>query len=339
MKKRLILSLFCVLLITNLFAAADVTVKLETSDGSSAVYFNDSSDVTVSSITSDGNAFYMGKMGINTSVGASTLTVNGIIESISGGIKLPDASVIDGAEDLGKWTEGAGNVIYYNTANVGIGTTNPLQKLEVTGNILGLNVTGANGLNTTYGVSAGTGVFSGAVSAQSLLTTNNISGLNVTGTNGLNTTYGVSAGTGVFTSTVTVSVLDTGQGANELYDMDQNVLTTSSPSFSEVITSSISAKDDNGLWLLDNANNGIFVQDGGNIGISTIEPAARLDIIQNGTAPALRISGGTNPYIRVTNGIVVNKMQVNNSDNTGVIGTEGGHTLNIITGNSAKITV
>ncbi|MFH1714680.1 MAG: hypothetical protein ABH857_00575, partial [Elusimicrobiota bacterium] len=93
--------LVIIFFIPNLFAAADVTVKLETSDGSSAVYFNDSSDVTVSSITSDGNAFYMGKMGINTSVGASTLTVNGIIESISGGIKLPDASVIDGAEDLG----------------------------------------------------------------------------------------------------------------------------------------------------------------------------------------------------------------------------------------------
>jgi len=36
------------------------------------------------------------------------------------------------------------------------------------------------------------------------------------------------------TSAVTFATVDTGQGANELYDMDQNVLTTSSPTFTDI---------------------------------------------------------------------------------------------------------
>jgi hypothetical protein len=42
------------------------------------------------------------------------------------------------------------------------------------------------------------------------------------------------AGTSTLVGAVTAPTLDTGQGANELYDMDQNVLTTSSPTFDTV---------------------------------------------------------------------------------------------------------
>jgi len=47
---------------------------------------------------------------------------------------------------------------------------------------------------------------------------------------------GVSSTTGTFTGALTAATLDTGQGANELYDMDQNVLTTSAPTFATVNT-------------------------------------------------------------------------------------------------------
>jgi hypothetical protein len=53
-------------------------------------------------------------------------------------------------------------------------------------------------------------------------------------------------GSGAFASTT----LDTGQGANELYDMDQNVLTTSTPTFS-TLTVTTEAYDDTG-WNGDN---------------------------------------------------------------------------------------
>ena len=45
-------------------------------------------------------------------------------------------------------------------------------------------------------------------------------------------TYGVAAATGVYSSTLEASTLNTGQGDNELYGMDQDVLTTSTPAFS-----------------------------------------------------------------------------------------------------------
>ena len=52
---------------------------------------------------------------------------------------------------------------------------------------------------------------------------------------------GLTATTGTFSSTLsatatTVTTLETGQGANELYDMDQDVLTTSAPTFATINT-------------------------------------------------------------------------------------------------------
>ena len=58
----------------------------------------------------------------------------------------------------------------------------------------------------------------------------------------LTVTYGVAAATGVFSGAISATTLDTGQGANELYDMDQNVETTSTPTFSSMtVTNGITA--------------------------------------------------------------------------------------------------
>ena len=46
--------------------------------------------------------------------------------------------------------------------------------------------------------------------------------------------YGVAAATGAFSGAVTSLTLDTGLGANELYDMDQHVLTTSAVTFKDL---------------------------------------------------------------------------------------------------------
>jgi hypothetical protein len=71
--------------------------------------------------------------------------------------------------------------------------------------------------------------------------------MNITGADGLTVTYGVTAGSftttgdaavGTLTSAgaATATTLDTGQGANELYDMDQNVLQASAVTFATVDT-------------------------------------------------------------------------------------------------------
>lgn len=111
-----------------------------------------------------------------------------------------------------------------NGTGVGIGTSPAAGvMLKVLGSV-----------DLTAGISASTGVFSGNVSVGSLSAstaafTGDIS------VSGLSATYGVSAATGVFSGALTAATLNTGHGANELYDMDQNVLTTSSPTFAGLI--------------------------------------------------------------------------------------------------------
>jgi len=113
-------------------------------------------------------------------------------------------------------------------------------------------------LKSTKGISATTGTFSGTVTVDSLKSTKGISyagaGINttngifsgkVTATDSMRTNGSMRAATGVFTSTLAVDslystksiagpTLNTGQGNNELYSMNQNVLTTSAVVFDTV---------------------------------------------------------------------------------------------------------
>ena len=75
------------------------------------------------------------KVGIGTPNPAETLTVDGVIESQLGGFKLPDNTIIDDAGDLGGATpwQTSGNDVFYDTGNVGIGTTNPTDLFQVKG--------------------------------------------------------------------------------------------------------------------------------------------------------------------------------------------------------------
>lgn len=154
----------------------------------------------------------------------------------------------------------------YASHNGKVGTTTTIKGTLVTDSLNSGSVTydtvAADGMSLTYGVSAATGVFSGAISAttlntgqgayelyamnQNVQTTDNVTHLNITGTNGLNTTYGVSAATGVFTASLK--------------------------------TLQINANSNAGLKLYDDATNGIFIEDGGNIGIGTTDPRCAFDM-------------------------------------------------------------
>ncbi len=98
-------------------------------------------------------------------------------------------------------------------------------------NIDGANVTDGIYFNGTFGtnlINTSTGNFvltqSGAITAATLDTGQ-----------GANELYDMDQNV-LTTSTVTFATVDTGQGANELYDMDQNVLTTSAVTFATIDT-------------------------------------------------------------------------------------------------------
>ncbi|HTY12844.1 MAG TPA: tail fiber domain-containing protein [Candidatus Omnitrophota bacterium] len=117
--------------------AANVILKLDSSNGSSAFNVTNSSSTTIASIDSTGKSFVNGYVGIGTSSPTSRLTVSGSVE-ISGtnnGIKFPDGTIQTTASSGGassQWVTSGSN-IYYNNGNVGIKATNPTATLEVAG--------------------------------------------------------------------------------------------------------------------------------------------------------------------------------------------------------------
>ncbi len=82
-----------------------------------------------------------GNVGIGTTTPAEKLSVNGIIQSLAGGIKFPDGS-LQLTKAFTPWLSASPN-IYFNTGNVGIGTNDPQAELDVKGDIV-LGMPGEN---------------------------------------------------------------------------------------------------------------------------------------------------------------------------------------------------
>ena len=122
---------------------------------------NNIQGVTVNNANGDAIAnfdTYNSRFGIGTTEPASMLTVAGTIETTSGGIKFPDGTIqltsaVSGEGGSGVWKK-AGTVVSLTTStdSVGIGTTNPQNKLDVAGGMVigadyaGVRTAPSNGL-------------------------------------------------------------------------------------------------------------------------------------------------------------------------------------------------
>jgi hypothetical protein len=94
-----------------------------------------------------------GRVGIGTATPASELTVAGTVETTAGGVKFPDGTVQVSAapEGPGLWSSDGEHVVSTNTGNVGIGTTEPAAKLDVSGagRVQTMEITGGTGIEPT----------------------------------------------------------------------------------------------------------------------------------------------------------------------------------------------
>jgi hypothetical protein len=92
-----------------------------------------------------------GDVGIGTTTPASKLgvqgaiTAAGTIRSSTGGFQFPDGSTQTTAASAGQWTTTGANISNSNSGNVGIGLTNPANKLEVLGSIQAIGATSSVG--------------------------------------------------------------------------------------------------------------------------------------------------------------------------------------------------
>lgn len=136
-----------------------VEIKPQSSSYGLIVRENGSSDYGNIEVTSSGLGLgYMtagshmlinssGNVGIGTTAPTSKLEVAGMIYSTTGGIKLPDGTILDDASDLGAgggdsyWDTATGGIKYMD-GNVGIGIDSPQELLHINGSVRG-NQSGA----------------------------------------------------------------------------------------------------------------------------------------------------------------------------------------------------
>ena len=107
--------------------------------------------------------------------------------------------------------------------------------LGVVGFISATTVIDPNYMNTTGSVLGSSGIFTGAVSGTSGSFSGALTGTTLDTGQGANDLFDMDQNV-LQASAVTFSTINTGQGANELFDMNQNVETTSAVTFSSINT-------------------------------------------------------------------------------------------------------
>jgi len=185
--------------------------------------------------------------------------------------------------------------------NVGIGTTSPSTKLEVAGNILStgtitstqLNALDSDGLKLYD--DGGNGIFIkdggniGIGTTTPYLKLDVRAGVRIMNGNDDGLIYGPNATNGYFY----FRSADLGSEGSYYDLLTLQGFSPHTASFlGNIATNQINAKNSNGLKLYDDDGNGIFINDGGNIGIGNASPDALLDLTESGTY-------GDNKFIRM----------------------------------------
>jgi hypothetical protein len=173
----------------------------------------------------------------------------------SGSSTLTDSGISDSSDAVA--------VTINSSENVGIGVTSPGTKLEVAGTAHLRGSSGVKGLYVKPSGSVGIG------------TITPMSKLDVEGAVAVGATY---SGTSSAPSNGMIIEGNVGIGTttvSQKLTVDGNILQTTGD---YLATDRIRAINNSGLKLYDNGSNGIFIKDGGNVGIGDITPDGQLDI-------------------------------------------------------------
>jgi len=102
-----------------------------------------------------------GNVGIGTQTPAESLSVDGVVQSMAGGFKFPDDSVLTSADGANIWAKN-GTAAYYNDGLVGIGTSSPGYRVPNTKfEVLGGHVAIGNNFGVFSSNAAGDGIGAG----------------------------------------------------------------------------------------------------------------------------------------------------------------------------------
>ena len=217
-----------------------------------------SSSLNLLDSTETGITISNGKVGVNKTSPVADFDVDGS-GNFSEGLFVDGNSVLTGDSSvLGKWTDGSTQgEIYYNQGNVGIGLQDPSYALDVNG---------STNINGEFFVKGTTGTFnvedfliSGdhiEINSQGNSLTSNRGGIIVNDSNNAQKTFEYVEGSNFWQSSESLQVV----GGKHIQ------------------TDVVRAINTDGLSLQDDGGNGIFIEDGGNVGIGTANPSYSLDV-------------------------------------------------------------
>ncbi|MFH1958503.1 MAG: hypothetical protein ABIJ15_08530 [bacterium] len=169
--------------------------------------------------------------------------------------------------------------------NVGIGTTNPQNKLDVEGAVAigagysGTNQAPTNGLLVEGNVGIGTTTpnYKLDVNGDMNLAAGNVYRIGGVAQSG-SSKWTQGAGDNIYRNIGNVSIGTSALG--EKLSVDGNIETLDGD---HIKSDEVRARDGDGLKLYDDGGNGIFVQDGGKVGIGTTDPQAyKLSVVYTG---------------------------------------------------------
>ncbi len=282
------------------------------------------------------NIVTTGNLGIRTSTPATALNILGTGSGQTGAIRLDNGAirtqlVSDATQNFGQvgtLTNHAFNIItgntskmfISNTGDVGIATITPATRLEVNGIIRSSgafpNFQGSSNVNLIA-----LGDNTGRVSLWTTATGIQRERLTILNNGNI--------GIGTTSPATALNIAGSGSGQTGALRVDNGAIQTQLVSDATQNFGQVGTQSNHPFNIITNNTSKMFITSAGDIGIGTITPASKLNLVGNGS--------GQTGALRLDNGAIQTQLVSDASQAFGQIGTLSNHGLNFITANTSKM--